>query len=158
VPVSPSVAPVIVPVTPVIVPVTPVTPVQTSVPVIVSAPVVTSAPVVVSTPTVVSTPVVVSTPPIVHTPSQIRIIPEINIDFNKNYRLQVGSYTIARNAVEAFEKLKNSGLNPAYERYINNNVEYYRVVLAGVSGVDVQSAAEKLSAAGFREALIREEN
>jgi rare lipoprotein A len=72
---------------------------------------------------------------------------------NRVYRLQVGSYRIARNAVDAFEKLKNAGLNPSYER----NGEFFRVVLAGVRGEDVQSVAEKLGAAGFREALIREE-
>ncbi|MDR1239879.1 MAG: septal ring lytic transglycosylase RlpA family protein [Treponema sp.] len=71
----------------------------------------------------------------------------------KRYRLQVGSYRIARNAVDAFEKLKNAGLSPAYERY----GEFFRVVLAGVRGEEVQSVAERLGAAGFREALIREE-
>ncbi|MDR0623723.1 MAG: septal ring lytic transglycosylase RlpA family protein [Treponema sp.] len=72
---------------------------------------------------------------------------------NKTYRLQVGSYRIARNAVAAFEKLKNAGLNPAYER----NGEFFRVVLAGVRAGDVLLTTEKLGAAGFREALIREE-
>ena len=97
--------------------------------------------------------------PVVQAPNQIRLMPEINIDANKTYRLQVGSYRIARNAVEAFEKLKNSGLNPSYERYLNGeNGEYFRVVLAGVRGIDVQSTTVKLGSAGFREALIREEN
>jgi rare lipoprotein A len=72
---------------------------------------------------------------------------------NKVYRLQVGSYRIARNAVDSFERLKNAGLNPAYER----NGEFFRVVLAGIRAEDVQSVAEKLGAAGFPEALIREE-
>lgn len=71
----------------------------------------------------------------------------------KRYRLQVGSYKIPRNAVETFDKLKNAGLEPAYERY----EEYYRVVLAEVRAEDVPAIAEKLGAAGFREALIREE-
>ncbi|MDR1374966.1 MAG: septal ring lytic transglycosylase RlpA family protein [Treponema sp.] len=72
---------------------------------------------------------------------------------NKRYRLQVGSYKIPRNAVDTFEKLKSAGLEPAYERH----EEYYRVVLAGVPAEDVPAVAEKLGAAGFREALIREE-
>jgi rare lipoprotein A len=72
---------------------------------------------------------------------------------DKTYRLQVGSYRVARNAVEAFERLKNAGLNPAYER----NGEFFRVVLAGIRGADVQLIAEKLGSAGFQEALIREE-
>jgi rare lipoprotein A len=103
--------------------------------------------------------VIVSQPVVVQAPNQIRLTPEISIVPNKTYRLQVGSYRIARNAVETFEKLKNSGLNPSYERFINSeNGEYFRVVIAGVRGTDVQITAERLKDAGFREALIREEN
>jgi len=73
--------------------------------------------------------------------------------------LQVGSFRVARNAVDAFERLKNAGLNPAYERFTDRaNVDYFRVVLAGVPGADVQSVAEKLRVSGFWEAIIREEN
>lgn len=79
--------------------------------------------------------------------------PAISPVANKRYRLQVGSYRIARNAVEAFERLKNAGLNPAYER----NGEFFRVVLAGVRGEEVQFTIEKIGSAGFQEALIREE-
>jgi rare lipoprotein A len=96
---------------------------------------------------------------VIQTPNQIRLIPQININANKTYRLQVGSYRIARNAVDAVERLKNSGLNPSYERSMDSgNGEYFRVVLAGVRGTDVQITAERLQQAGFREALIREEN
>ena len=91
--------------------------------------------------------------------SQIKLTPEMNIVAGKNYRLQVGSFRNAKNAVEAFDKLKASGLSPAYERFINNdNVEFYRVVVAGVRGNDVQYATERISAAGFKEAIIKEEN
>jgi hypothetical protein len=55
--------------------------------------------------------------------------------------------------VNAFDKLKNAGLNPAYER----NGEYFRVVLAGIRGEDVQTLTERLGAAGFAEVLLREE-
>jgi rare lipoprotein A len=72
----------------------------------------------------------------------------------KLYRIQVGSYAQPRNAVEAFEKLKNAGLNPAYEKY----QDYYRVVLSGIRNTDVKSVAEKLGQAGFMEALVKEEN
>jgi rare lipoprotein A len=71
----------------------------------------------------------------------------------KQYRLQVGSYKMARNAVDAFDRLKNLGLNPAYERY----EEFFRVVLAGIRADEVQFLAEKLGSAGFQEALLREE-
>ena len=69
------------------------------------------------------------------------------------YKLQIGSYKAPRNAVEAFEKLKGAGLNPAYERH----EEFYRVVLSGVRGTEIQSVSDKLARAGFREAIIREE-
>jgi rare lipoprotein A len=71
----------------------------------------------------------------------------------KQYRLQVGSYKMARNAVDAFNRLKSLGLDPAYERY----EEFYRVVLAGVRADEVQALSEKLGSAGFRETLLREE-
>jgi len=94
----------------------------------------------------------------VNQPSQLKLIPQLNIVSDKRYRLQVGSYKIARNAVEAFDRLKKSGLSPAYERFIDNkNDEYFRVVLADVSGNDIQLTAEKLISAGFKEAVIREE-
>jgi len=110
-------------------------------------------------PVFVTTPVVIQ-PQIVQIPAaQIRLTPELSIASNRNYRFQVGSFRNARNAVEAFDRLKNSGLNPAYERFTNSeNVEFYRVVVAGVRGDDVQITTERISAAGFREAIIREEN
>ncbi|MDR2716698.1 MAG: septal ring lytic transglycosylase RlpA family protein [Treponema sp.] len=120
-------------------------------------------PSVAETPTVtvnqpVSTAVFASQPVVTYPPQQIRITPAINIVPNKTYRLQLGSYKVARNAIDTFDRLKNSGFNPAYERYIDsNNGEYFRVVLAGIRGTDVQLTAEKLGAAGFSEALIREE-
>jgi hypothetical protein len=56
--------------------------------------------------------------------------------------------------VEAFERLRDAGLNPAYEK----NGDFYRVVLAGIPPEDVEFIAETLGGAGFREALIREEH
>jgi rare lipoprotein A len=105
-------------------------------------------------------PVVVISQPIVNQASfQVRLIPDINIIPNRVYRLQVGSYRVARNAVNAFERLKNSGLDPAYERFMDrNNVEFFRVVLSGIRGTEIQSTTEKIGNAGFREAFIREEN
>jgi rare lipoprotein A len=84
----------------------------------------------------------------------VRIIPGLPPDGStRTYRLQVGSYKLPRNAVDAFEKLKSAGLEPAYEQY----GELYRVVLAGISGNDIESITAKLGKAGFSEALIREE-
>jgi len=85
-------------------------------------------------------------------PAQIRgTIPEPGS--TNLYRLQVGSYRIPRNAVEVFERLRNSGLSPAYER----NGAYYRVVLAGLRAGEIPSIAQVLGNAGFREVLIRQE-
>jgi rare lipoprotein A len=72
---------------------------------------------------------------------------------NKRYRVQVGSYKVPRNAVEAFDKLKNVGLSPSYER----SGDLYRVVLSGIKADDVPFIAEKIRQAGFTEGLVREE-
>ena len=71
----------------------------------------------------------------------------------KTYRLQIGAYRIPRNAVEVFEKLQNAGLTPNYERAN----DLYRVVLIGLRSEEIQAIAEKIWAAGFSEAIIREE-
>lgn len=71
----------------------------------------------------------------------------------KFYRLQVGAYRVNKNAMDAFDKLKAVGLDPAYER-LN---DLYRVVLAKLKPEDIPSIAIKIYAAGFPEALIREE-
>jgi rare lipoprotein A len=90
-------------------------------------------------------------------------LPPLNTEFklspsiiplpDKTYKLQVGSYKIPRNAVEAFDRLKAAGLNPAYEQ----NADFYRVVLAGIRGTEVRAVTQKLERAGFHEALIRED-
>jgi rare lipoprotein A len=123
---------------------------------VVTAPVNTAPPSVVYAP--VTEPLYTQAPVSVQV-SQLRLTPEIIVAQNKSYRLQVGSYKNARNAVDAFEKLKNAGLNPAYERFSSGaDSEYFRVVVAGIRGTDVQSTAEKIGTAGFKEAVIREEN
>jgi len=147
-------------------------PVVTSQPAVtVTQPVVTSQPAVtVTQPVITPQPVAAVTQPVavsqpvalagaVHTPVQVRLVPAISIAADSSYRLQVGSFRVARNAVDAFDRLKNAGLTPNYERYTDDsNVEYYRVVIAGVKGSNVQATADKIGAAGFREAIIREEN
>ena len=71
----------------------------------------------------------------------------------KSYRLQVGAFKVPRNAIDVFNKLKNAGLNPAYEQ----NGEFYRVVLAGLKAAEIPEIAQTLGNSGFPEALIREE-
>ena len=77
----------------------------------------------------------------------------INPSPNRTYTLQIGSFKVARNAVDTYVKLREAGLNPEYER----NGDLFRVVLKGVRGTDVQSVANTLATTGFREAVIREE-
>ncbi len=71
----------------------------------------------------------------------------------KVYRIQVGAYRNAKNAVDAFTLVQNAGLTPAYERYN----DFYRVVVAQVPSNNLQSVVDTLTRAGFQEVLIREE-
>jgi rare lipoprotein A len=73
----------------------------------------------------------------------------------KTYRLQVGAYKVPANAVEAYEKLKNAGFSPDYDR--SGDTEMYRVVLTGLPSGDMPRAAERLYSAGFTEVYFREE-
>jgi rare lipoprotein A len=95
-----------------------------------------------------------STPGLSAPPSTgAKLIPAIYPSPDKNYKLQIGSFKIARNAVDAYVMLQKAGFSPEYER----NEDFYRVVLKGIRGTEVQSVAEKLGRAGFHEAIIREE-
>jgi rare lipoprotein A len=71
----------------------------------------------------------------------------------KSYSIQVGAYKTPKYAVEAFEKLRNAGLNPVYERHD----DFYRVVLTGIKSEELRTLSVKLGGAGFGEALLREE-
>jgi rare lipoprotein A len=90
-------------------------------------------------------------------PVEPKLVPELKpitipaVTPNKIYRIQVGSYKVARNAVEAYDKLKSTGLSPVYER----NGEYFRVVLSGIRSEDVESVTRKIGAAGFGQPLFR---
>ena len=106
-----------------------------------------------SSPVVVAPQAVLSPEQLLPPASGARLIPPINPLSNKTYRLQVGSYKVPRNAVDTYVALKAAGLNPEYER----NGDFFRVVLMGVQGSEVQSVANKLATAGFLEAVIREE-
>jgi rare lipoprotein A len=87
-------------------------------------------------------------------PEAVRFQPAIpEVYTGKTYRVQVGAYREIRYAEEAYKKLKNAGLNPEYEKY----GDYYRVVLPGLKQDDLTAVSERLSRAGFREAVLREE-
>jgi len=70
---------------------------------------------------------------------------------NRLYQMQVGSFRLAQNATNAFNKLKNASLNPSYEKY----QDLTRVMLKGVRAFDVPAYIEKIRKAGFSEVLIK---
>ena len=72
---------------------------------------------------------------------------------NKYYRLQVGSFKVPRNAVNAFDALKSAGLKPSVEQY----GDFFRIVLSDIRARDIPSIAQTLGNSGFREVLVREE-
>jgi rare lipoprotein A len=86
-------------------------------------------------------------------PSAAKPDPAGAVKPNRIYRVQVGSYREARNALAAFDRLKNAGLNPVYER----NGDLFRVVLAGIPSDQVNGVLQKTRAAGFIDSLLREE-
>jgi rare lipoprotein A len=124
-------------------------------------------PVITYSPAVPPPVIVVEIPQVIHPPPPV--IPQQGVMFpapaanivggippagsHRLYRLQVGAYRIPRNAVDAFTRLRNAGLNPAYEQH----GDFYRVVLAGLRANEIQSIAQTLGNVGFREAIIREE-
>jgi len=85
----------------------------------------------------------------------IRVIPNLpDPHSGKVYRMQVGAFSQVPLAQACFEKLRAAGLSPAYEQ----NGSLYRVVLSGIRAADVYYTAQRLGAAGFTEAWIREES
>jgi hypothetical protein len=86
-------------------------------------------------------------PPAALPPIQVTVKP------NSIYRVQVGSFKEARNALAAFERLKGAGLNPVYER----NGDFFRVVLSGISSEEMAGVLQKIQGAGFNDPLLREE-
>jgi hypothetical protein len=86
--------------------------------------------------------------------TSLRVIGRIPDPQSTNtYQLQVGAFRTARNAEAVFNRLKQAGFNPVYERRLNLT----RVMIRGVKAKDVPSSLERFKQAGFREALIREE-
>jgi len=142
--------PVQAPITPILIPTPPPVPVEAPPPPPAPAP---YAPITVQVFPSTQTTTITPNPAELPGGPRARLNPSITPLPNKIYKLQVGSYKIAGNAVDAYVKLKAAGLEPSYER----NGDFFRVVLANVRGTDVISVTEKLGTAGFREAVIREE-
>ncbi|MDR0668642.1 MAG: septal ring lytic transglycosylase RlpA family protein [Treponema sp.] len=90
--------------------------------------------------------------PAVSAPAPVPV-PPVTVKPNTIYRIQVGSFREVRNALAAAERLKNAGLNPAYER----NGEFFRVVLSEIPSEEVNGVLQKIGNAGFENPLLREE-
>jgi len=87
--------------------------------------------------------------------NDVRFRPGIpTLPTDKNYIVQVGAFRQPQNAVDTFERLKNAGFNPSYERH----QEYVRVILPGLKHEELVRVSEWLGNAGFNEVLLREEH
>jgi len=78
------------------------------------------------------------------------VTPAISANPNGMYRVQVGSFRVARNAVDTFVRLRDADFEPSYER----NGEFFRVVLAGIRGTEIQSTVDRLEALGYHGVVV----
>ncbi|MDR3200511.1 MAG: SPOR domain-containing protein, partial [Spirochaetales bacterium] len=82
-----------------------------------------------------------------------RVVPALpSAGSGQVWQVQIGAYTVLENAQDAFERAKNAGFSPVYERY----ARVYRVILPSVQSADIPAVARKLGAAGFSEIWLRE--
>jgi hypothetical protein len=98
-------------------------------------------------------PAASSAAPPAYRPS-INVIPGMPDPYgNGVYRVQLGSFSNGGLAQQCFNRLKSAGFTPYYEQYGS----LYRVVITGVTAADMAGVVQRLEAAGFSEAWIREE-
>jgi cell division protein FtsN len=69
------------------------------------------------------------------------------------YRLQLGAYAEEKNAMAVHTRLTAAGFSPYYEWHNG----CWRVILTGIRAAEVRDISWRLRAAGFSEALLREE-
>ena len=79
-----------------------------------------------------------------------RGLPVLETNPNYTYRVQVGSFRVARNAVDTFVRLREANFEPAYERH----EDFFRVVLTRIPGAEIQPVIDRLIALGFRETSV----
>jgi cell division septation protein DedD len=85
----------------------------------------------------------------------IKVIPKLpDPNSGKVYRVQVGAFSRVTLAQVCFDRLRSAGFTPAFEQ----NGSLYRVVISGIKASDISYTAQRLNAAGFTEAWIREES
>jgi len=67
------------------------------------------------------------------------------------YQIQIGAFTFTQNAENAFERLRNASLNPAFEKYN----DYTRVLIRGIKASDIPVFLDRIKGAGFSTVLIK---
>ena len=97
-----------------------------------------------------SAPVATRQPPQTQLSPEPRGLPVLEANPNYTYRIQVGSFRVARNAVDTFVRLKEANFEPSYERH----EDFFRVVLTRIPGAEVQPVTDRLIALGFRETSV----
>jgi len=84
--------------------------------------------------------------------SAFRVIGRVpNVEDNRLYQIQVGSFRYFQNAEGAYRRLGNASFNPAYESFLSLT----RVVINGVAARDVPSYIQRIQNTGFTEVIIR---
>jgi len=76
-----------------------------------------------------------------------------NANSTKLYEIQVGAFKIIENADDYALILKQGGLNPVYEEYL----DFTRVKITGITAPEIRSYLVKIKQLGFDEVIIRED-
>jgi len=101
-------------------------------------------------------PVQAAAPPpqiIPASPPPVVRVPVITTDPNSTYRIQVGSFSEPRNAVNTHVRLREADFDPSYER----SGGFFRVVLEGIRGTEVQAAVGRLATMGYYGVIVTRE-
>jgi cell division protein FtsN len=103
-------------------------------------------------------PVIVTPPPVQQQPlyvpvpvSDVQILGITDRSSGKIYRLQVGAYSTSDGASHAFQMVRAAGFEAVQEHAGN----VFRVLATGISGANVDAAAKRLGAMGFRQIWVR---
>ncbi|MCL2192958.1 MAG: septal ring lytic transglycosylase RlpA family protein, partial [Treponema sp.] len=90
-------------------------------------------------------------------PPPVVRVPAITADPNSTYRIQVSSFREPRYAVGTVGRLREAGLEArAYPIPLDGN-PFFRVVLEGVRGTEVQSTVGRLAVMGFYGVIVTRE-
>lgn len=78
---------------------------------------------------------------------------QVQINSNKMYEIQIGSYSVKDNATKVGQKIKKAGIKNVVLRKSKTN---YQVVIKDISGSKVNETKKTLAKIGFTEILITE--